>query len=380
MLSSAEAVTRTYISGTISEVTSRPSDALNACLPLSGDDMDPLLAQRTRYLLQARVRRVKTCPRSLFRASCAQFLTWVRHHPLLLAIVQELAATPSPFFPSLAAVDEMLQGKRRHLDEEHWYAAESLQTHAALCLAVLDRIACSKPPSDDVDGIISPLVFVLTGQNKYGEDALELIRDVAVDGLYEFLDERLDSRNVMLGLLLKYKQRCEWFHRRRLRELGTEGAERKRPGEESLAVDLQEYIFDQGVDFTIEPTSASGEADIVLRDADGSHIVLDAKLLALSAAPSEFRRKIAHGVHQVARYCADYNEPVGYLVIFNCDPRIPRIPTESSDGFQYVELQGKQVYITTISIADIPTASAAGKAHEVEITLADILSKENAGV
>jgi hypothetical protein len=46
---------------------------------------------------------------------------------------------------------------------------------------------------------------------------------MAIDGVYEYLDEQIDTRNVIYSILLKYKQHSEWFHRKRLRAIADEG-------------------------------------------------------------------------------------------------------------------------------------------------------------
>lgn len=248
------------------------------------------------------------------------------------------------------------------------FIADTVLEHAALSLAVLDRIATCRSRHVDQDDFIREVAIAITGRSGGFEESLETLRDVAVDGLYEWIDEKIDSRNAVLGLLMKYKQRSEWFGRERLRQLAVDG------GERALAVDLQQYIFDQGVEFTIEPTSSSGEADLVLRDTDDSHVILDAKYVALDSAPSEFKRKLGHGFHQVARYCHDFNEPVGYLVVFLADTKAPTLPLIVQDGFAFIELNGKLVYYVPVVIADAPSASRAGRAEEVAISMSDLIT------
>jgi hypothetical protein len=205
------------------------------------------------------------------------------------------------------------------------------------------------------------------------DEQLEVVRDVAVDGFYEYLDEHLDSRNAVMGLLLKYKQRSEWFRRERLRAIAAAGLEGQRPGELSLAVDMREYVFDEGVEFTIEPTSASGEADLVLRDTSGEHIVIDAKYLPPGVTPSVIKEKLAAGFHQVARYCDDFQEPSGYLVVFINDARTPRLQLDERDGFRFLTVKGKVVYYVPISIADLPSASKSGPAQEIDVAQDELL-------
>lgn len=239
--------------------------------------MEPRLVQRSRYLLQARVRRAKSCPLSLFANSCSHLLEWLREHPLIAPIVAELARNASKF-------NDVLE-ERENGDGNSFYVAGTVLEHAALGLAVLDRIATSPSRKVDLEDLIREVAIAITGVSTGTDDSLEVVRDVALDGLYEWIDERIDSRNAILGLLIKYKQRSEWFGRRQLRLLAEQG------GERSLAVDLQQYIFDQGVEFVIEPSSSSGEADLVLRDTDGSHVILDAKYIALGAPPVGVQKK-----------------------------------------------------------------------------------------
>ena len=275
---------------------------------------------------------------------------------------------------STSAFADVLESAEREDGERGSYIADTVHEHAALSLAVLDQIATS--PSRDVDQeeLIRSLAIAITNRAWSHEEALEAIRDVALDGLYEWIDEKIDSRNAVLGLLMKYKQRSEWFGRERLRVLAEAG------GERALAVDLQQYIFDQGVEFTIEPTSSSGEPDLVLRDTDDSHVILDAKYISLGTAAAEFKRKLSYGFHQVAHYCQDFNEPLGYLVVFLADRKSPALPLTVQDGFSFLEVNGKLVYYVPVAIADAPSASKAGRAEEVAISMADLITSHVADV
>ena len=73
----------------------------------------------------------------------------------------------------------------------------------------------------------------------------------------------------------------------------------------------------QGVEFIVEPSSAGGEVDLVLRDSNGRYLLIDAKYVREGAARNEILKKLSYGFHQVMRYCEDYNKPSGFLVTFN---------------------------------------------------------------
>lgn len=333
--------------------------------------MDPTLIQRSRYVLKARVRRAQTCPEQLFFASCRHLLDWLNGHPIFAPIVASLRSRPPVGGVDYVRIALTDARENRSSDIEPQIAS-TLEDHAAVCLAVVSALAEWEDPQDS-QSLIHFLHFILTGDERQGkqDEALELIRDVAVVGLYEYLDEQIDARNALYSVLLKYRTRCEWFRRERLREV-VKGLEGKK-GERALAVDLQEYIFNQGVEFSIEPQSASGEVDLLLRDVDGRFLVIDAKYVAPDAPPSEVKRKIAEGLHQVSRYCSDYGQPNGFLVVFLATSLTPRLPLDESDGLRYLRVKGANVFVVLVAIGDAPSASKSGKAQELLIGREDLL-------
>lgn len=334
--------------------------------------MDPTLIQRSRYVLKARVRRAQTCPEQLFFSACRHLLDWLNGHPIFAPIVASLRSRPpvgGVDYVRTALADAKAHKGNSQIEPQ---IASTLEDHAAVCLAVVSALAEWEKPEDS-RAILHFLRFILTGDKHPGkhDEALELIRDVAVVGLYEYLDEQIDARNALYSVLLKYRTRCEWFRRERLREVA-KGLEGKK-GERALAVDLQEYIFNQGVEFSIEPQSASGEVDLLLRDVDGRFLVIDAKYVAADAPPSEVKRKIAEGLHQVSRYCSDFGQPNGFLVVFLATSLMPRLPLDESDGLRYLRIKGANVFVVLVSIDDAPSASKSGKAQELLIAREDLL-------
>ncbi|HMD86778.1 MAG TPA: hypothetical protein VKO18_18975 [Terriglobia bacterium] len=196
---------------------------------------------------------------------------------------------------------------------------------------------------------------------------------MAIDGVYEYLDEQIDTRNVIYSILLKYKQHSEWFHRKRLRMIADEGMEGFK-GERGLARDLDEYVFNQHVEFVIEPTSSSGEADLILREPGGRHLIIDAKYVTEDSARSTIRDQMNSGFHQVARYCEDYREPEGFLISFIRTSKRISVELEESDGLRFLKLGGKTIYYLPVQISDEPSASKSGKAEEVIITKEELVS------
>jgi hypothetical protein len=337
--------------------------------------MDPLLVQRTRYLLKSRFRRPQTCPTNLLPSACKQLLEWLTAHPLLAANLIRLEEIETN--AAVECNDILEIAKKEPITAiERKYDAKSLEGHAAICYRTIGCLASlNEVNSWAFQNASLSIATYLTGSQTYELDkALDAIRDVALDGLFEYLDERLDSDSATYAVLLKYKQRCEWFHRHRVREFAESGLEGKK-GERALAIDLYDYILGQGVDFTIEQSSASGEVDLVLSNSDQRKLIIDAKYLNADTNRSEAIRKISEGFHQVARYCNDYSEASGFLVAFIASRKRINLNLEQRDGLEYVGIGGRSVYFLPIYIGDEPSASKSGKAEIFEISLDELVAK-----
>jgi hypothetical protein len=294
--------------------------------------MDPQVIQRTRYVLRTRFRRAQTCPRALFPSACEHLLIWLENHPVLSSLVKRLGSFSTE---SKKQIEKILADSRtaQGYYQPGFYTAASTEEHAALCLHVLRAITNTTAMQAHVaDSVLRNLAEYLTGEDPGKlEETVKPLRDVAVDGIYEYLDEQIDTRNVIYSILLKYKQRSEWFYRSRLRAIADDGLEGVK-GERGLAHDLQEYVFNQHVEFVVEPSSSSGEADLVLR------------------------------------------EPEGFLVSFMRTPKRIGLELDESDGLSFLKLGGKTIYYLAVRISDEPSASKSGKADEAIVSKEELVS------
>lgn len=337
--------------------------------------MDPMLVQRSRYVLKSRVTRALRCPSSLFTHACLHLTQWLDAHPVFGPLVSASRLRGTPRFDAMARVAGEIAAGANHV-EPGQLDATTIEDHADGCIAAVYAAAGAASMADNRrDFLIQCLADYLAGEDmRKPDENLEIVRDVALDGLYEYLDEQIDSRNALASVLLKYQHRCEWFRRSRLRNIAAQGLEHEKGGERALAIDLQEYVYNQGVEFVIEPVSATGEVDLVLRDPNDRHLILDAKYIPADAPPSEVKRKLAHGFSQVAKYCGDYQEPSGFMVVFSNHPATFALPLQESDGFKYLRLGNAVIYYVEVSIADTPSASKIGKATQITITREELVA------
>ncbi len=351
--------------------------------------MDQQLLQRTRYQLQTRFRHIKTSEIGNFERMCQQVFEWLENHPILSSVLQHLDQvqgdhheeiqlilnTDDNYGSRYYSLTVKKDRKKDYESEFKGYTAATLDQHASACLQVL-RAAQKRPNLE----FCCTLAIYLTreyygiGKKKGMNDAFEDMRDKASHGLYEYLDEHLDGVNAVNGLMQKYKQSTEWFQREHLQQITEIGYEGKK-GERALALHLQQYIFDQGVEFSVEPASVSGEADLVLLDPSGHHTIIDAKYIKSNFSRSDIVRKIAEGFNQVARYCNDHNQPEGFLAVFINDNINLNIELENNRGFNFLNVNNYVIYYIEINIAERPSASKSGKAKQITIAPADLFEQ-----
>ena len=286
--------------------------------------MDPLFVQHMRYKLQKRMSRLNSVPFTVFDMTLRQFWRFFDGHPTYLGVAEELMAR----FPEIQQdVGRILAGEALH--------GETEEEAAALGYAVLRRIA--------EDDAVSTLNLAYSGARSV-EERLEVNRQVLLDPFYEYLDEQLDDQRAMLALLMRYKHRSEWFHRDHLYELMSKTPRR---AEANLALDLYSFLYDQGIDFTIEPSSITGEVDMIAAQDPSDPVVLDAKIFD---GDSRGKRYIQKGFAQIYTYTQQYNEPFGYLVIFKATDRDLSFSLRRSRFTPTVVHNHKTVFLLTIDV------------------------------
>ncbi|TNF24096.1 MAG: hypothetical protein EP329_25920 [Deltaproteobacteria bacterium] len=315
---------------------------------------------------------------TLFPEACGQFLAWVDGHPLLRAVRATLAEQVAAYRPHFEVALDTGQPRPRARSP---IEASTLRDENAISLAVLEVAADAPLPDpsgygEDAAPLMN-LAVLRVGEYEDGSLAasVDRIRDTAVESVYEFFDEALDSRNTVLALLGKYKHRCEWYRRHRLRKLVDDDPER-RHGEDAFVFDLYEYLHDHGVDFRIESKTASGEPDLVLEQGSGQRVVVDGKLIRQGQGGTKSKSTLVKGFRQVLDYCRDKQEPVGYLAVFVLDDlRFEFESAETDDAFPCLRLDGTTVYYVFVDLADHPkTASARPKPQVVRVALADVVN------
>lgn len=286
--------------------------------------MDSHYLQQQRFQLQKRIRRLNSCDSKIFHSALVQFWNYLHAQPLLAGILARQKAEAPDHADDLAALQNWRIPTFAHESEA-----------SAFVFRVIEHCA-QQPLGEDLGPeIMMGRGFVRSGKT---DELLDGFREHFLEPFYENLDESLDQQTAVLSLLIKYKRKVEWFERDIAHSLAADG-------ERALARHLYAYLFDQGLDFHIEPQSASGEADLVSPD-----LVLDAKIFDGDAS-SRGTRYIKHGVNQLLTYTRDFNQRVGYLVIYRTCPEDLQFPFAGSDVLvPFVNFGGKILYLLVVDI------------------------------
>ncbi|RQS88132.1 hypothetical protein [Burkholderia seminalis] len=305
--------------------------------------MDSNYLQQQRFLLQKKVKRLNSCDHKLFHSLFVQFWGYLCGHSLYAGVLAKLAAEA----PSYAdEVDKTCKGEVYLWETE----LEAIQFNFRL----LEY--CAAQP---LDGGRGPEVMIghgIAGSSKFPE-MLEGFRDTYLEPFYEYLDEALDGQAAALSLLLKYKRHVEWFERDEVRALVSKG-------ERTVAKHMYAYLFDQGMEFHIEPQSISGEADLVAPE-----LVLDAKLFDGDSS-RHGKRYILNGVNQLLTYTRDFHQQVGYLIVYRTCPEDLQFSFARSDMLvPFMVIDGRILYFLVVDVCEYDaSASKRGplKAHVID--------------
>lgn len=313
--------------------------------------MDSQYLQQQRFQLQKRVRRLNSCDTTLFHSALVQFWNYLHEHVLFKAVLEKLVTEA----PDHTAEIQALKGRNIEL-----FTSEKAALHFAF--RVIEH--CAAQPVETNGHVNMPEVSLGHGFGRGSKhsEALDAFRDAFLDTFYEHLDESLDQTGAILSLLVKYRQRVEWFYRA---EAGAIAA----TGERKLAPHLYAYLHDQGLEFSIEPQGPSGIPDLVSPD-----LVMDVKLFDGSARGVSY---IASGVNQVHTYLREFNQITGYLVIYRMCPEALHFSFATPDRlFPALHIGGKIIYLVVIDICDYgASASKRGTLREFNVDEATLISQ-----
>lgn len=227
--------------------------------------------------------------------------------------------------------------------------------------------------SDDPLQPVSVAMGLSISSRSMHDDVLKELNEVIVEPLINYLHDQLDDSGNILYLIERFKLRSEWFRRDELHSLYTENSRR---GERNLDQELRAGLFDGGIDYPFsEPSSPSGMADVVALLESDEPLVLEVKVFDPESGKDW--RHIRQGFHQVQRYAQDYNQSVGYLIVFNCSDKQLVISPENTAETDFpprITYGGKTFFVIPIDVhPDVASASTERVADRQVISFEELI-------
>ncbi len=245
---------------------------------------------------------------------------------------------------------------------------------AAASLAVI-RFCLEKNPNPWRMEVELKIGKMLEPSAKKLGESLEHFKSVFIMSLYSYLDDQISDQYLLLYFLIRYKQLCEWFDRRRLHEIYESSPT---PKEDYLALDAYRFLFLEGMEFHLSPNSMIGKIDFISEIRDEGRLLFDAKIYRSG------RTGVAKGFNQLQSYLTQYNQNWGCLLIFDVNKESPLGFDLPTTDFQipYMEYGGKTIFMVVIDIAERESASERGKLKPLIMNgdhLIEEIDKDNTG-
>ena len=201
------------------------------------------------------------------------------------------------------------------------------------------------------------------------------LTEAVVDPFINFLHDQIDDGGNVLYLIERFKLKAEWFRRKELYHLYREDTS---VGEASLDLELRASLFEGGIDYPFsQPSSPSGKADIVALLGSDDPLVLEVKVF--DPRKSKGKSHLRQGLHQVLRYANDYNQSLGYLVIFNCSERQLVVSSEEAPKAEFpprITYDGKTFFVVPVNIhPDTASASKQKPASRLVIDYRELVDE-----
>jgi hypothetical protein len=310
--------------------------------------MDSEYIQALRYKLQKRLKRLNSADWNAFHSSLKQAWGFLQENEITKAILEDLEhrsqTEQGPADDSLGGTPNFGETEREHDGISYW---------------IIKKAALGEGRD------ILTLGHALERSSTKHADAVEAFRVNYLEPLFDYIDEHIDDRRSILALLKKYKHRCEWFHRAQLYDKFKDDTGH---GERNLAKAMYEYLHDQGIEFHVEPESASGRVDLISTQTGRDRLIADAKLF--NPGRGQDLNYLSKGFRQVYEYTKDFDELFGYLVIFKTGPDDLSVQTKHQEGaVPFVTHNNKTIFLLVIDIYEDPApASKRGKIKAHELT------------
>jgi hypothetical protein len=297
--------------------------------------------QSLRYKLQKRYRKVNASDFNNFHIKLIHFWKFINEELIFKSLLEQLEAEiPKTLKDMITNANQKTIGENEKEDIQIAF------------LVLLEVAKVSIAHRGDVHLNKYTQRSFAEKVNEFKEDYVQII--------YEYLDEQLDSNVAVLGIIKRYKYKCEWFLREKLQNK-IKNNQNSKIEEQVLAPHLYEYLHDQGLDNLYEVKSGdNGRLDFRSNLEQPYQFIGEIKIY------KDKKEDIYTGYKEILRHLGSNGLQTGYLIVFNNSNKLLEISPKIIN-------QGKSIFIVLIDIRNEKQTPSNKKEKVVSITENDIL-------
>ncbi|CAN5485408.1 hypothetical protein BH10BAC5_BH10BAC5_24910 [soil metagenome] len=310
--------------------------------------------QNIKALLSDSFRAITNSDESLFATNVQRFINQLSKIKIASNFITELEVKFYEVEPHAQAyIDGIQKVSTFNTNEEN----------SALSWFVIKKLFKEERNPYEIKTKILKIVHYFNHTYEYDE-VFSLFVQIFVEPFYNFIIYNLTNSNITLSFLIKYKHKIEWFHKENYFKIWEDNTQK---GEEILSYKLYEYLFDQGVDFHIEPKADSGRPDLIESQTGTDKLIADVKIF--NPGKSKGKSYIINAFNQIYTYAKSYNNSIGYLVIFKtCENELCLNTSGSEEGIHFITFNSKTIFFIIIDIFVYNvSASKRGKLETITI-------------
>lgn len=308
--------------------------------------------------LRQRYSRLINAPTQLFHYQLRQFHKLLSEEIVYSSIITEVVSK----YPNAETKAETI--KRQYNAEAIYLGNE--EENIAIGFHIVTKVLEGKTLNDDW-GAEEYLVMIPKryGAEGNGRDYFHhFFLSLLVAPIVDFIEERITNQLLILNCLRRFKHFSENYLQEEL--LSKHQADTSK-GEENLKRELYKFLFIEGIEFIIEPQSASGRTDFIVPQTEYK-IIADAKIYISETST------ITSGFNQIHTYCNNHNEPFGYLIIFKVDETDLKFELKlTNDKIPYLTYNNKTYYFMVIDLFKGKSASKKGGLKVKAISEAELI-------
>jgi hypothetical protein len=302
----------------------------------------------TIHQLETILERLKRCPLNLVRVELEMFLNTLKSDVNLITPIMEIINSNQEALGAKASTLVTNIGSSSWADLGF---ANSAPLRAVVGYQLCECLLSERHPFKCGKNIVQIGNYYGSYQGKSGQlhpsDAISVFSEVFLDPLVSYLHNAVELRHRILMLLSRYKQRGEWFSD----NTKVNAILKNKTGniENALKMDFLLYLFDNGIDFSIESESppGGGEVDVLVVLPELGPLPIEVKVFDGAKRNASY---VSGGLAQSCEYARKFNSSEAYYIVYNvAENKIPLIPGISS-GPNVVSTQLMSITIHSIIV------------------------------